>query len=445
MRLPALTTARKRNLVLAVLVVLLGVSLGLGLSAYRSSVLSPPDQNQRKAGLEALTRYATSKVIDVSAIYVTEDFFRLTGSNPSALKMEPDRHYSFLVMVDTHIYRLPDYEDWVGSSELQVDGKGYPLVSHKLFQDSEHHQSIILQFPKYGGSGQGISGEDASSLKLIIRGMEGLDDERGMEWNLPLSIPDSPLPAFSILTLLPMLAGMLVILAPCAVHMSAYYMGLMGGVSAEEMALKRSGTKRNNRIIVSALFFVLGFIMIYSVLGMVIGYVGQFLKDTPAFSTSLRILTMLAGVVVMYFGLQVSGLFRIPFLLRLRLPYIGSKKHGTGYVASFFSGLTVATGCLQCVGGALFASMLLYAGAQGSLVQGGLTLLAFSLGIAVPYLLVALGHSRWGVNIAPPLKLTRYVPIASGVVLISLGMIMLSGFEGVVENFIFHIMGFQGL
>ena len=45
----------------------------------------------------------------------------------------------------------------------------------------------------------------------------------------------------------------------------------------------------------------------------------------------------------------------------------------------------------------------------------------------------------------PAPDFTRYVPIASGVVLISLGMIMLSGFEQVVENFVFHIMGFQGL
>lgn len=439
-----LSAGRKRKWALAILFVLFGASLGLGLLHYRSDASSLSEQNLRQPVLEALTRYANSKFIDVSAVYAAEDFFRLTGSDPRELGVDPQANFVFLVMADTHIGTLPDYQEWARSSELWAGEVKYSILSYKLLQDSEHHHTVILQFPRRDSSGKYIPEHNASSFRLVVRGLEGRSDEREMVWNLPLALPHARMPAFPFLTLLPMLAGLLVVFAPCAVHMSAYYLGLMGGAGAEGGSSLRAVSYRGNSVVMSALFFVLGFVLLYTGLGTMVGYAGQFLSKDPSFSALTRILTIVSGSIIIYFGFQVSGLFRMPFLLRFRLPYIGVRTPGTSYTASFFSGLAVATGCLQCVGGALFASMLLYAGSLGSPIQGGLTLMAFSLGIGVPYVLGALAYSRWGTRLTLPLKITRYVPLASGIVMISLGMIMLSGLEGALEGLIFQVLRLQG-
>ncbi|MBI2304365.1 MAG: sulfite exporter TauE/SafE family protein [Chloroflexi bacterium] len=302
---------------------------------------------------------------------------------------------------------------------------------------SEHHQTVALAFPRNGDLGKRLGAGDKSVLGLLVPDLAN-GGARGMEWHLPLSkaaAPPSPtggsLP-LSLGALLPLLAGLLVAFSPCAVHMTTYYLPLLGGAS-------RPGTK-GKLALVSGLF-TLGFAIPYTVAGVVVGYAGQFTKTSPFLGGISQPLTIVAGAIVLYFGLQLIGMFRLPFLLRLNLPTLRPRWSRTGHFASGFLGLNLAVGCLGCVGGSLFAALLLYSGAAGSPLEGGIILFLFALAANVPFFLAALTLGRLQLRNRLPLSVTRFFPLVSGAMLISLGLLILSGTESLVEDTLFQALG----
>lgn len=104
--------------------------------------------------------------------------------------------------------------------------------------------------------------------------------------------------------------------------------------------------------------------------------------------------------------------------------------------------LAFATGCLQCVRGAVFASLLLYADISGSPWQGAFTLLILSLRIGIPYILVATAYTRIIPLIQRVRHFVRYISLASAVLLINFGALMLTDNMHLIENLILHRLGF---
>ena len=104
--------------------------------------------------------------------------------------------------------------------------------------------------------------------------------------------------------------------------------------------------------------------------------------------------------------------------------------------------LAFATGCLQCVGDAVLASLLLYAGISGSLWQWAFTFLIFSLGIGIPYILVATAYTRIISLIQRVRHFVRYISLASAVLLISFGALMLTDNMHLIEDLVLHRLAF---
>lgn len=178
------------------------------------------------------------------------------------------------------------------------------------------------------------------------------------------------------------LAGVASLLSPCVLALLPVYVTYLSGVSASD---PDDGSVRI-RLLFNALLFIAGFTVVFVALfGLTAAFVGRLLLRNQA---ALR---QLSGLLVIAFGLHTAGLIRIPGLERevrasIRMPQAGPWR-------SFVIGMAFAGGWTPCVGPVLSAILVLSANADTAW-QGVLQLLAYSLGMAVPFLIIALYISR---------------------------------------------------
>ena len=179
------------------------------------------------------------------------------------------------------------------------------------------------------------------------------------------------------------IAGMLSFISPCILPLAPGYVAMISGVSVEQLQ------QRNQRmhwiVLLNALLFVLGFSILFIALGASAGAIGRFL------SSHREIMNRIAGAVIVFFGTVLLGWIRIPAL------YGEKRFQGTikeGRLRSFLLGLAFAFGWTPCAGPALVA-MLMLASTQATVTRGTALLTVYSAGLAVPFLLVALGTSRF--------------------------------------------------
>ncbi|HEU4745489.1 MAG TPA: cytochrome c biogenesis protein CcdA, partial [Anaerolineales bacterium] len=175
------------------------------------------------------------------------------------------------------------------------------------------------------------------------------------------------------------LAGLASFLSPCVFSLVPAYIGYLGGRAAGGEATE------NNRFITftHGLAFVLGFSLVFITLGVATSAFGRLLFD-------LRfVLAKLGGIVVIIFGLHMIGVFRIPFLeYDTRVQQVPDRKWG--YLSSALMGVFFSAGWAPCVGPVLGAILTL--ALNGGSVSTGVSLLsAYSAGLAIPFLIAALG------------------------------------------------------
>lgn len=179
------------------------------------------------------------------------------------------------------------------------------------------------------------------------------------------------------------LAGIVSFLSPCVLPLAPGYVAMISGVSVEQLREGKEGQVRT--ILVNALLFVLGFSILFVALGASAGVVGRFL------SAHREALNRVAGAGIVFFGLVLLGWVPIPALYREKR---FSPALRQGKLRSFVLGLAFAFGWTPCVGPALTA-MLMMAATQDTVRRGTLLLAVYSAGLAVPFLLVALGVTRF--------------------------------------------------
>jgi cytochrome c-type biogenesis protein len=179
------------------------------------------------------------------------------------------------------------------------------------------------------------------------------------------------------------LAGVVSFLSPCVLPLVPPYLAYLGGTSLERVhageALDQGASRR---VLIAAVFFVLGFTTVFVTLGAAASVLGQMLL------TYKDVLSQAAGVVIILFGLHFLGLLRIPFL------YVEKRYHadmqGVSYAGAYVIGLAFAFGWTPCVG-PILATVLAVASQENSLYRGVWLLLMYSLGLGVPFLLAAVG------------------------------------------------------
>lgn len=213
------------------------------------------------------------------------------------------------------------------------------------------------------------------------------------------------------------LAGLASFLSPCVFALVPAYVGYLGGRSA---AVAHDHGRSTTWVTVShGLAFVLGFSIVFILLGLLSSALGALLYDFQL------ILARIGGALVIVFGLHLTGLIRIPFLDYDLRPQ-SSPQRQRGYLSSALMGVFFSAGWSPCIGPVL-GLILTLAINGGSVLQGGLLLSAYSVGLAIPFLLAATQISWVTFLLQRYGKLSLIVEKIMGVVMIAIGALLLSG------------------
>lgn len=212
------------------------------------------------------------------------------------------------------------------------------------------------------------------------------------------------------------LAGLASFLSPCVFALVPAYIGYLGGRTAASAKDKRTG----QWVAFShGLMFVLGFSLIFISLGVATSAIGSLLYDARTW------LARIGGVVVVIFGLHMTGILRIPFLEYDLRPQSAPNRN-RGYLASFMMGIFFSAGWSPCVGPILGAILTLSL-SGGSVLQGVILLSAYSAGLAIPFLVASLEIGLVTIALQRYGKVMHYVEVGMGVVLIIVGAMLFFG------------------
>ena len=209
-------------------------------------------------------------------------------------------------------------------------------------------------------------------------------------------------------------AGMLSFASPCCLPLVPVYPAHMAEVSVES----RSGAHRRLMPVRHAAAFVLGLTIVFVAFWVSIGLVGYALRD------NVRYLRQAGGAVLIFMGFHLAGVINLGFLSREHV-YSGKVRQRSGFLRSFSLGLIFAAGWTPCIGPVLGAIIGL-ASFDGESARGTLLLVAYSLGLGVPFIAAAMAVE----SVTRPLKQARLlrigVPIVSGVLVAGIGVLMLT-------------------
>jgi cytochrome c-type biogenesis protein len=221
------------------------------------------------------------------------------------------------------------------------------------------------------------------------------------------------------------LAGLVSFLSPCVLPLVPGYVSLISGAGVEQLKTHESQLLR--KVMLNSVAFILGFSVVFVTLGAVATEVSQML------SRYRSTLAQIAGVVIILFGLHLTGVFKIKALYTdARLH---SVKGGSTAWGAFVIGFAFAFGWTPCVGPVLTV-ILTFAAAQDSITKGVMLLAIYSMGLAVPFLLTALGVERFLKFYSRVRAHIHAIEVASGVLLVALGVLLVIGRFTIISNYL---------
>src|SRR5580693_2650662 len=230
--------------------------------------------------------------------------------------------------------------------------------------------------------------------------------------NLPL-----PIAAF--------VAGLISFLSPCVLPLVPGYVSLISGAGVEELKVRESRLFR--KMMLNSVSFILGFSVVFITLGAISTEVGQLLAR---YKSSLA---QIAGVVIILFGLHLTGIFRINALYSDKR--LHNVKGGSTAWGAFLIGFAFAFGWTPCVG-PILSVILGFAATQDSVAKGVALLGVYSMGLAVPFLLTSLGIERF-LKFYKSFRMHMHaLEVASGGLLIVLGLLLVFGRFTIISNYL---------
>ena len=169
--------------------------------------------------------------------------------------------------------------------------------------------------------------------------------------------------------LIAFLEGIITFISPCLLPMLPIYISYFAG----------GGERTTGKTLKNALGFMLGFTLVFVAMGALAGTVGSFLKEYQT------LVNIISGLVVIFFGLQFLGVFKLQLFRGMGK---GAAVENMGFFSAMVFGLVFSVGWTPCVG-AFLGSALMLASQQGHVAEGMLMLLAYSLGLGIPFVLSA--------------------------------------------------------
>lgn len=221
--------------------------------------------------------------------------------------------------------------------------------------------------------------------------------------------------------------GLLSFISPCVLPIVPGYLSFISGVSFEELKNSDNRSRVRRTIVINSLFFILGFSVIFVALGASATVVGRFLHD------QIDLISKIAGVVIIIFGLHMIGIFKIPFLNYEKRFHTQGKK--LGLLGSFLVGLAFAFGWTPCIG-PILATILAIASQQDTVGSGILLLSAYSAGLGIPFLLAGLSLTAF-YSVFAKLKMHLHrIEIVSGILLVVVGVLIMTNYLTIISAYL---------
>lgn len=209
-------------------------------------------------------------------------------------------------------------------------------------------------------------------------------------------------------------AGVVSFSSPCVLPLLPGYVAYVSGLSTPG----KPGGPGRRRALLGAALFVVGFAAVFTVLGTTASALGFLLRR------NLDVINVVGGAVVVALGLAMTGVLRVPLLHREARFHLG--RLGAGPGSALPLGAAFAFGWTPCVGPVL-ASILTLAASAAEPARGALLLLAYALGLGVPFLILAAGVARGRVRFGWLRRHGRRIEIVGALALIASGVLMATG------------------
>lgn len=214
-------------------------------------------------------------------------------------------------------------------------------------------------------------------------------------------------------------AGLVSFTSPCVLPLLPGYVSYVSGLSGNSSTARKTAVAPRQRVLLGALLFVVGFATVFTALGATASALGLLLRQNQ------HTINVVGGALVVVMGLAMTGLIRIPLLLR-EARFDLSRRFGTGPGTALPLGAAFAFGWTPCVGPVL-ASILTTAASAANLGRGALLLLAYSLGLGLPFLALAAGVARGQDRFGWLRRHSRRIEVVGGVALVVTGILMITG------------------
>lgn len=435
-----------RSLRWAVATLCLAIAVGLGITAWNLPLV------RNSTDAVQVSRDPSDMGVDVSVTRARDELLDQPGigRDLAALKGQV---LPFAIAVDTHMGDI---------SHLDLNGKVFlkdsagieiPGMVKQLSID-EHHTSYVAVFPKQDSYGKSLDGPGQQNLVMVVKEVGGVP-QRVLQWN-PAGSPgtDDVISglhrlATGIIALAAVLGGFLALLSPCVLHTTWYWASLVAGSSTQQeidenrLPILRAG------VVKAVLLFIAGFSTMYVVLGTIAGAVGSIASRslTARLTPYKLVLDIIAGLLITMFGLHVTGLFEMKWLQRFHIPlpkFLRPNLQSTQKPAAFTMGLSMAFGCVSCVGGTVFLGLLAYLGTT-TWYTGLQVSVLYSIGVAMPLLFLTLGLDRWLSAMRRSKYFRQVIAVASGAMLIGIGVLTMIGRSELAEAGAFWVVGKLGL
>lgn len=227
------------------------------------------------------------------------------------------------------------------------------------------------------------------------------------------------------------IAGLASFLSPCVLPLVPAYVGYLGGRTAFG---DKSEEQNKWGTFTHGLAFVIGFSVVFITLGVAASALGGLLNSAT------DILEKVGGIIVVLFGVHMTGIWKIPFL-QYDTRKQANPNENLSYLSSFLMGVFFSAGWSPCVGPVLGAILTLSL-SGGSILTGGTLLASYSAGLSIPFLVAALGVGWVTAALRKYGKALHYLEIAMGVVLIIVGVLL---FFGIFETITIYMQRFGNL
>ncbi len=222
-----------------------------------------------------------------------------------------------------------------------------------------------------------------------------------------------------------LVAGFLSFLSPCVLPLLPSYLSFITGISLEELIQEGKDSRMRKMIIIHSLIFILGFSLVFVLLGTSASLVGKIFTNYQIW------ITRVGGVFIIIFGLHLMGVVNLGLLQREKKIHLGRRP--LGYLGSFLVGIVFAVGWSPCIG-PILGAILFYAASKNSVVLGISLLATYSLGLAIPFFLSSLALEVFLEHYGKLRKHLRLVSLISGGLLVVVGVLLATNYFALLSQ-----------